>query len=161
MNKSVGNACDATAVRGATHEDVNAISMLMDQYAALGNVLPRTKEEILRHIDDFYVIETQSQVIGCGALEVFTDELVEIRSLMIENSHSGQGYGQLLVEHLIDETRTRGFRRLFALTYVPEFFHKHGFEIVSKDTFPEKVWGICVKCYKFNRCDEIAVHRRL
>lgn len=161
MNKSVGNASDATAIRSAIPEDVNAIGILLEQYTALGNVLPRTNEEILRHIDDFYVIEAQSQVIGCGALEVFTDELVEIRSLMIAKNHSRQGYGRLLVEHLINETQIRGFRRLFALTYVPEYFHKLGFETVSKDTFPEKVWGICVKCYKFNRCDEIAVHRYL
>ena len=35
--------------------------------------------------------------------------------------------------------------------------HKLGFKTVSKDTLPEKVWSVCVKCYKFNHCDEIAV----
>jgi amino-acid N-acetyltransferase len=44
-----------------------------------------------------------------------------------------------------------------ALTYVPEFFHKLGFRTVPKDMLPEKVWGVCVKCYKYNNCDEIAV----
>ena len=32
-------------------------------------------------------------------------------------------------------------------------------EIVA--ALPEKVWGVCVKCYKFNNCDEIAVLREL
>ena len=44
-----------------------------------------------------------------------------------------------------------------ALTYVPEFFHKLEFRTVPKESLPEKVWGICVKCYKFNNCDETAV----
>ena len=48
-----------------------------------------------------------------------------------------------------------------ALTYVPGFFGRLGFEVVSKDDLPEKVWQVCVKCYKFNRCDEIAVMLRL
>ena len=48
-----------------------------------------------------------------------------------------------------------------SLTYVPGFFGRLGFEVVSKDDLPEKVWQVCVKCYKFNRCDEIAVMLRL
>jgi hypothetical protein len=49
-----------------------------------------------------------------------------------------------------------------ALTYVPTFFHKLGFETVAMDTLPEKVWGgVCVKCYKYNNCDETAVLSRV
>jgi len=46
---------------------------------------------------------------------------------------------------------------LMALTYVPRFFHNIGFVTVGTDTLPEKVWSVCVKCYKYNRCDEVAV----
>ena len=28
---------------------------------------------------------------------------------------------------------------------------------VAVDTLPEKVWGVCVKCYKYSNCDETAV----
>lgn len=55
------------------------------------------------------------------------------------------------------ETRTIGLTRFIALTYVPTFFHKLGFQTVAMDTLPEKVWGVCVKCYKYNNCDETAV----
>ena len=44
-----------------------------------------------------------------------------------------------------------------ALTYVPAFFHKLGFKTVPMETLPEKVWGVCIKCYKYNKCDETAV----
>lgn len=161
MHDSAFGHPQQTAVRRATHQDVSAIGALMERYAALGNVLPRTVADIRRNLENFYVIEQQAQVVGCGALEVFTPELAEIRSLMIAEDHAGRGLGARLVEHLISEARTRGFRRLMALTYVPHFFHKWDFETVSKDALPEKVWGICVTCYKFNNCDETAVLKHL
>ncbi len=148
-------------VRHASDQDALAIGVLMERYAALGNVLPRTVDDIRRNLDDFYVIEDQSRVVGCGALEIFTPELAEIRSLMIAEDYAGQGLGRRLVEHLINEARARGFKRLMALTYVPQFFHKWGFENVSKHVLPEKVWGICVTCYKFNNCDETPVLKYL
>jgi len=80
-----------------------------------------------------------------------------VRSLVVDDAYKGKGFGRVLVERLLDEARNIGLRRIMALTYVPEFFHKLGFRTVPKDTLPEKVWSVCVKCYKFNSCDEIAV----
>jgi len=47
--------------------------------------------------------------------------------------------------------------RVFALTYLPEFFDKFGFRVVDKDELPHKVWADCIKCPKFPNCDEVAV----
>ena len=80
-----------------------------------------------------------------------------MRSLAVADEFKNRGLGRMLVKRLMAEAQTIGLRRLMALTYAPEFFHKLGFKTVSKDTLPEKVWGICVKCYKFNNCDETAV----
>ena len=96
-------------------------------------------------------------MVVCGALEIFTDKLGEVRSLVVADEVKGKGIGRLLVQRIIEETRMLGLKRLMALTYVPGFFHKLGFKTVSKDMLPEKVWGICIKCYKYNNCDEIAV----
>ena len=48
-----------------------------------------------------------------------------------------------------------------ALTYVPDFFDKLGFKTTAMDTLPEKVFGVCVTCPKFNHCDEIAMVKSL
>jgi len=148
-------------VRPAAIGDVPTIHHLLEIYAAQGNLLPRTMNELYRHLRDFFVIEIGGKLAACGALEIFTDDLGEVRSLVVDDAFKGQGLGRLLVERLIEEARAIGLRRLMALTYVPEFFHKLGFETVPKDTLPEKVWSVCVKCYKFNHCDEIAVLKRL
>jgi len=163
----------ALHVRPAAIGDVPTILHLLEIYSAQGNLLPRTMNELYRHLRDFFVVEIdgsatapgvalpppslESKVVACGALEIFTEDLGEVRSLVVDDAFKGRGLGKALVERLAEEARVIGLKRLMALTYVPEFFHKLGFQTVSKDTLPEKVWSVCVKCYKFNHCDEIAV----
>jgi amino-acid N-acetyltransferase len=148
-------------VRPAAIHDVPEIHQLLELYAAQGNLLPRTMSELYRHLRDFFVIEINDRVAACGALEIFTEDLGEVRSLVVDDAFKGKGFGRAMVERILDEARILGLRRIMALTYVPDFFHKLDFRTVSKDTLPEKVWGICVKCYKFNSCDEIAVLKEL
>jgi amino-acid N-acetyltransferase len=147
----------APIIRPAAIGDVLYIHHLLEIYAAQGNLLPRTMNELYRHLRDFFVIEIQGKVAACGALEIFTETLGEVRSLVVDDAFKGRGLGRQLVQRLIEEARAIGLRRLMALTYVAPFFHKLGFKTVAKDTLPEKVWGICVKCYKYNNCDETAV----
>lgn len=162
MTRSADTAVEpAVAVRPAAARDIAAIFDLLADYARMGNLLPRSRTEIAENIEWFRVAESGGKVVGCGALEVFTSELAEIRSLVVAEAYKGTGTGRRLVERLTEDAARRGHRRLMALTYSPGFFHRLGFHTVSKDLFPEKVWGICVRCYKFHRCDEIAVLKYL
>jgi amino-acid N-acetyltransferase len=145
------------AVDTALPGDIDGIQQLLSHYAAMGELLPRTRDDVQKNLAHFRVIRHQGTVIACGSLEHFTEELAEIRSLMVATNIKRSGLGRIIVENLIDIARTRQVRRLMALTYVPEFFHKLGFKTVNKNIFPEKIWGICVNCYKFHNCDEIAV----
>ena len=147
----------APIIRPAAIDDVPYLHHLIEIYAAQGNLLPRPMSELYRHLRDFFVIEVHGKVAACGALEIFTESLGEVRSLVVDDEFKGHGFGRMLVERIAAEARTIGLKRLMALTYVAPFFHKLGFTTVAKDTLPEKVWGICVKCYKYNNCDETAV----
>jgi len=161
MSRPEASLATAPLVRPAAIGDVPAIHHLLEIYAAKGNLLPRTMSELYRHLRDFFVVEIESRVVACGALEIFTEELGEVRSLVVDEAHEGQGLGRRLVSRIADEARAIGLKRLMALTYVPAFFHKLGFQTVAMETLPEKVWSVCVKCYKYNQCDEIAVIREL
>lgn len=147
--------------RPANRDDIDRIHTLLSHYASRGALLPRSKTEIGKNLAHFRVIEHAGTVIACGSLEHFTDELAEIRSLVVAQGNKGQGLGRIMLNSLIAIARDREVRRLMALTYVPEMFHKFGFVTVSKSIFPEKIWGICVNCYKFRNCDEIAVLLKL
>ena len=148
-------------VRNATVFDAQQIYALIESDARHGNLLPRSINEIYRSIRDFFVVEHQGKIIACGALEIFTEILGEVRSLVVQEEYKGMGAGQMVTQEIINEAKSIGLLQLMALTYVPDFFHRFGFQTVPRDSLPEKVWGVCIKCYKFNHCDEIAVLLKL
>jgi len=152
---------DASIIRPAVPADVPVIYELVRHYAERGNLLPRSEAELHKALNDFYVADIDGLVVGCGALEIFTAELGEVRSLVVADEYLGQGLGTVLVKFLMELARGKGLKRLMALTYAPGFFHRLGFITVPRDTLPEKVWGICIKCYKYQHCDEIAVLTKL
>ncbi len=155
------SAVTALPVLPAAVADVPAIHALLEIYAGEGNLLPRSEVDIRTNLADFCVVRDDCKTIACGALEVFTADLGEVRSLAVDALYTSRGVGRSIVEYLINEARARGLTRLMALTYRPEFFARLGFAVVPKSSLPEKVWGVCVTCYKFHRCDEIAVMRPL
>ena len=122
-------------VRPAEIHDVVEIHHLIENYASMGNLLPRPINELYRHLRDFFVVIVDDRVIACGALEIFTETLGEVRSLVVEDRHKDHGYGRLLVEKIIDEARHTGLRQLMALTYAPAFFHKIDFDLMVRLPF--------------------------
>ena len=149
------------AIRAAIAQDIDGIYALMKDYVAQGVLLPRSKSDICDNLMKFIVIEIDGVIVACGALEIFNANLCEIRSLVVAENQKRHGFGQILVDELINKAKSLGLKRIMALTYVPRFFHKSGFRTVPKEIFPEKVWGVCFKCCKFNDCDEIAVLKEL
>ncbi|MBB6675410.1 N-acetyltransferase [Cohnella nanjingensis] len=149
------------ACRKAEARDVEALYELIQDYAAKGIMLPRSREALLRHIDSFVVVEDGPRLIGCGSLFRLGADLVEIRSLGMTEGYKGMGLGSMMVDALIEEARRMGIPKVMALTYEVSFFKKNGFDVVSKEIFPEKVWTDCVHCTKQHNCDEIAVVRVL
>jgi amino-acid N-acetyltransferase len=65
------------------------------------------------------------------------------------------------VEALVGEAREYELDAVFAFTYVVEFFGKVGFHAVERGVLPLKAWRDCVRCPKFQACDEVAVLRIL
>ncbi|MHB8562664.1 MAG: N-acetyltransferase [Acidiferrobacteraceae bacterium] len=144
-------------IRPAAIGDVPYMHELIESHSRVGNLLPRPMGELYRHLRDFFVIELDGTVAAIGALEIFTEDLGEVRSLVVAERHGRKGLGSLLVQRIIGEADRIGLRRLMALTYAPAFFHRLGFRTVPIDTLPEKVWNVCLKCYKYQNCDETAV----
>lgn len=124
-------------------------------------MLPRSVEALNKAVDDFSVALDHEQIVGCGSLYRLGEKLVEIRSFGVLQSHIGYGIGRKLLNFLIDEAKQRQIPQVMALTYEVSFFEKNGFQVVSKEIFPEKVWTDCIFCPKRDRCDEIAVLKKL
>jgi amino-acid N-acetyltransferase len=148
-------------VHKASMRDISTILELINSYAASGIMLPRTEFEISEHIRDFSVAYEHGRLAGCAALHFYTPTSAEVRSLAVQPELKQQGVGRLLVEALEREARAQDLESIFAFTYAPGFFHKLGFGEVERGELPLKVWKDCLRCPKFQNCDEIAVLKRL
>jgi amino-acid N-acetyltransferase len=143
--------------RRAMSEDIDYLVVMIHDYAEKGIMLPRSRKVLEQQLDQFMVAQIEGQVVGCGSLFQLGSDLVEIRSLGIGEDYKGRGIGSMLVDALIEEARKQQIPKVMALTYEVSFFIKNGFDVVSKEIFPEKVWTDCVFCSKQHCCDEIAV----
>jgi amino-acid N-acetyltransferase len=148
-------------VRKAGMHDIGPILGLINGYAAKGIMLPRTELEVSEDIRDFSVIVTAGRLVGCGALHFYTPSIGEIRSLAVAEDAKTHGIGRRLIEALVRESSNYSLDAVFAFTYVADFFRKMGFQEVERGELPLKAWKDCVRCPKFQCCDEIAVMRVL
>jgi amino-acid N-acetyltransferase len=145
-------------IRKARMGDVKAIQKLIAGYARKGDMLPRSLSEIYENLRDYFVcLDDGGEVIGAAAIHIMWEDLAEVRSLAVRDGHKSKGVGTQLVEACISEAIVLGIARVFALTYMPEFFEKLGFVRVEKSELPQKIWTDCLKCSKFPDCDEVAL----
>ena len=148
-------------VRKARMGDIPPILALINGYAAKGVMLPRTEFELSEAIRDFSVVYLGERFLGCGALHFYSPTIAEIRSLAVHEEAKTHGVGRKLIEALAAEAESYELDAVFAFTYVVEFFNKVGFEVVERGALPLKAWKDCVRCPKFQACDEVAVLRIL
>lgn len=144
-------------VRKAAMRDIQPILDLINGYAARGVMLPRTEFELSEAIRDFTVVTAGDQLLGCGALHFYSPTIGEIRSLAVAESAKTRGVGRKLVDGLVREAQQYELDAVFAFTYVTEFFAKVGFHVVERGVLPLKAWKDCLRCPKFQACDEVAV----
>ncbi len=152
---------DLVTVRKARLADIPALLELINGYAANAIMLPRTEFEMSENIRDFTVAYSGTRLLGCGALHFYSPTSGEVRSLAVDPNIKTRGVGRRIVEALELEAAENNLHALFAFTYVPEFFRKVGFREVERGELPLKVWKDCVRCPKFQCCDEIAVVKAL
>jgi len=144
-------------LRKAQISDVKEIQKLLTHYASRGDMLSRSLSELYEAVRDFYIMEEEGRLLGVSALHIVWEDLAEIRSVAVAEDAGRKGVGTTVVQACIDEARVLGLKRLFCLTYKPDFFARFGFSVVDKSELPHKVWGDCIKCVKFPDCDEIAM----
>ena len=143
--------------RKARFDDVEPIYQLVRDYAAQGNMLPRSRNTLYENLRDIVVAEENGTVVGVGALRIMWDRLAEVCMMAIAPTHIRQGIGAEIVRRLLDEGDTLGIEKFFTLTYKPAFFETLGFLCISREELPQKVWKECIDCPKYPNCDEIAM----
>jgi amino-acid N-acetyltransferase len=148
-------------IRSVAAGDVKTIHSLLAPFAAKSIILERNEDDIFQHLQEFLVAEYDGVTVGAVAMHVYGENLAEIRSLVVDPDYQKHGVGRLLVEGCEQWLAGLGVGQVFALTYVDGFFVRQGYEIVSKESLPHKIWTVCVHCSRFADCDEVAVQKKL
>ena len=96
-------------------------------------------------------------VVGCAELAPLSRAVAEVRSLVIDESCRGRGFGSRIVEELNRWAVQEGFSTLCAFTHHAAHFVRLGFSIVPHPWLPEKIATDCVGCPKFRQCTQYAM----
>ncbi len=148
-------------IRKAKISDTKAIYELISHFAKKDLMLPRSLNEIYENLRDFYVFEKNTKIAGCCALHISWGDLAEIKSVAIKETRQKQGIGKSLIKACLKEARELGIRKIFLLTYVPEYFKIFNFKVIKKSKLPHKVWSECIHCVKFPDCDEVPMIKKI
>ena len=158
-------------IQKAQVRDVQEILDLVNGYAAADIMLPRGPQYLYENIRDFIIasdykvpvyamMETREElhlIVACGSLHVLWDDIAEIRALAIHPDYQHLGLGKKLVNHLIDDARLLGIKRVYTFTLTEDFFRTVGFKRQKREELPAKMWGECSRCPKFFKCDEVGM----
>ena len=90
MNASV-------TLRTASPSDVPAIHRLITDNLEVGHLLPRSIEDVERHVTRFVVASIDDVVVGCAELAPLSGKVAEVRSLVVDEAFRGRHIGPKLV----------------------------------------------------------------
>jgi len=147
LNPMAEPAEDLPRVEAATIEDLPALTeLVMELFAFSGDFSPdrAVQEKGLQLILEqpnrgrIFVLRNHYRIIGMVNL-LFTIStarggfVVLMEDVVVHPDHRGQGFGTMLVEHVVEFARQKNFKRITLLTdkisaESQKFFLKHGFE---------------------------------
>jgi amino-acid N-acetyltransferase len=144
-------------IRKARINDIKQIQNLINFYGRQGLMISRSLNELYENIRDFWVCESRGKILGCSAVHISWENLVEIKSVAVDKSAVHKGIGSELLKACLAEAKQLGAKKVFVLTYIPEFFRRFGFRKIAHASLPHKIWAECINCPKFPDCEEIAL----
>ncbi|MBB5831733.1 amino-acid N-acetyltransferase [Brachybacterium aquaticum] len=125
-------------IRPALPADVRSINRLVEPMTHTGILLGKDLVSYYESIQEFLVaVDEDGEVVGCGALHVMWEDLAEVRTLAVHDSHRGTGLGHRMLESLLERAVQLGLQRVFCLTFEVDFFGRHGFEVMAETVDPE------------------------
>ena len=115
-------------VRAVRPADLPAIAVFIEPFVLEGKLLPRTTQELSDLLEHGFIAESDEQIVGFAALEVYSPKMSEIRSLAVSSQFRGRGVGRQLVEHCVQRARDRRVLEVMAITSNEDFFKQCGFD---------------------------------
>lgn len=122
-------------IRKANKLDIKVIYSLLREKFNGGKVLKRSPEELEKVVKSFFVYEENGKVVGCCSLEIYSQKLAEIRSLVVSSEYRNRGIGSTLVQRCLDEANSKGIYQVLSVTDQSELFERVGFRTVVNEKY--------------------------
>jgi amino-acid N-acetyltransferase len=141
-NEGIGTLIHANeyqAIRKAHKKDARVIFNLIQASMENDELARRTRAEIERQIDDFFVFEVDRNPVACAALHQYPSEgKAELACVCVDARYENQGIGGKLMQYAESLARARGAAELFCLsTQAFNYFQqKGGFGPGTPDDLP-------------------------
>jgi amino-acid N-acetyltransferase len=141
-NEGIGTLVHANeyqAIRRARKKDARPIQALIQAGIENDELLRRTRAEIERQVEDYYVFEVDRNPVACVAIHFYPAEgQAEMACVCVNPTYENQGIGAKLMQYGEAQARAKGARRLFCLSTqaVNYFLQKGGFRLGSPDDLP-------------------------
>ncbi|MDO5059590.1 MAG: amino-acid N-acetyltransferase [Neisseria sp.] len=124
-------------IRAADTADIPDILTLTRPLEEAGILLKRSREYLENHIGGFFVLEHDRRIYGCVALKDLGRSAAELACLVVSPETRDGGYGEILLEHIVAESRKLGMHELFALsTHTGDWFTERGFAAAPPEALP-------------------------
>ena len=114
-------------IRKAKINDLKAIHSLLLEGVTSGKVLKRSLSELRSVINNFFVYEEDSKVVGCCSVEIYNQKLAEIRSLVVSLKHQNKGIGSSLINRCLKEAQRKSVYQVLSVTDKYDLFKRFGF----------------------------------
>ena len=137
----------SVTIRPAKTSDIKAIRTIIDTYSLQRRLLSKETVMLYEDVQEFFVAEKDSTVIGCGALHVLWEDLGEVRTVAVVEEFRGQKIGHQIMKAIIDHAQSLGLKRLFCLTFETGFFGKHGFNEIQGAPVEPEVYQQLLRSY--------------
>ncbi len=145
----------AEQVRNAEINDIGGILDLIQPLEEQGILVRRSREQLEQEIHKFTIIEKDRLIIGCAALYPYVDDkMAEMACVAIHSDYRDGNRGELLLNHMRQQAKTMGIKKLFVLTtHSLHWFREHGFYEVGVESLPMAKQSL----YNYQRKSKILV----
>jgi amino-acid N-acetyltransferase len=126
-------------IRRVFKKDVRAVMSLIRQSVNNEELVKRTRADILAHLEDYWVLELDRNLVGCVAVHLYPEQQVaELACLYVSKASEGQGHGRKLMAFAEQLAAEKGARQIIALsTQAFNFFQqKGGYVETTPDILP-------------------------
>ena len=126
-------------IRRVFKKDVRAVISLIRQSVDNEELVKRTRADIVAHLDDYWILELDRNLVGCVAVHVYPEQqMAELACLYVSKGHEGEGHGRKLMAFADQLAAEKGMRQIFALsTQAFNFFQqKGGYVEATPDILP-------------------------